>query len=947
MKQKKKSTFRQFYETLGRLRQRILIFVLPAAMAGIVMLAHHAWPEWMDHYIWYIAPIALLGMTLFSYALLNALETLKDERKTRERLEKLQEQYSVAEALGHTGAWVLSLKDNQFHWSKGCFEIFGIDPEHREPSHRAFLICIHGDDQKEWQRAHRHGIESGERVQMEYRYVRDGKEVIWVHSEAQVERDEDGEPVRLVGVVADITQEKRMSDAIKANEEKYRKLTELSADWDWETDASFRVTAISDRIQGTQLADWARTVVGGYFSDGELFHAPRADWEGMANKFRAHEPLKGFQFSFIDASSKVLSVSLSGQPVKDASGQLLGYRGLGRDVTIEARHQLMLRLENAITSLMQQHDDLSLVLKGVIGKLCEEMNWRAGALLERIAGTQSITVAEIGGSDESIHRMLKQLPRQIPLTPNSVEGHAWQGGGGVVPSPGFDPAFAQRYQMEALKISSAFIAPILNEKKEVLSVLVFFSGSRLVNDDLAKDLVRMLSRMMSQYIQRKRVEEQIRHASLHDALTQLPNRKYLTQQLEKRLADKQALALLYVDLDRYKAINDTLGHQAGDQVLIEVAQRFRTVIGPHNVAARMGGDEFILLLDGMTDRKEVETLARKTLAAVERPFILKDNPHFLSASIGIALAPEQAGDAGTLIKCADQAMYTVKSEGRNDVRFYQPGMKVERSTKVSLTDDLSRAMQAGEVVLFYQPVVNGNDLSISGVEGLIRWHHPVEGLLLPDQFLPPAEKSNHMREIGLWTIRRALDDRLKLGLELYPELTVSVNLNPTHLNEDGFLAQVRGLLTERNFPPKLLRLELTENTLIEASSRTRAQLMALKKLGVQVMIDNFGTGYASLSYLRDLPVSGLKIDHGFIRNLPDNAGNAAIVQAIMTLAEKLDLQVIAEGVETPAQMQALRGYNCRMMQGNAFHEPMPLDKLKVELRRKQGSSRRAAQPVAG
>ncbi|MDO4231906.1 MAG: EAL domain-containing protein [Lautropia sp.] len=946
MKYKKKSAFRQFYESLGRLRQRILVFLLPAAMAGIIMLAHHAWPEWMDLYIWYIAPIALVGMTLFAYSLLNALETLQDERKTRERLEKLQEQYSVAETLGHTGAWVLSLKDNQFHWSKGCFDIFGIDPEHGEPSHRAFLICIHGDDQKAWQKEHRHGIESGKPIRMEYRYVRDGKEIIWIHSEAQVERDEQGEPVRLVGVVADITQEKRMSDAIKANEAKFRALTELSADWDWETDAGFRVTAISDRIQNSNLAEWAKTVVGGYFSDGELFHAPRADWEGLATKLEARKSFEDFQYSFIDASSRVLSVSLSGRAVLDANGQLQGYRGIGRDVTTEARHQLMLRLENLITGLMQQHDDLSQVLQSVITRLCEVMGWRGGALLEIIAGTQSITVVEAEGED-SIRKMLRQLPGQIPLTPNSVEGHAWQGQGGVVPSPGFDPAFAQRYQMEALKIASAFIAPILNEKKEVLSVLMFFSGNRLVNDELARDLVRTLSRMMSQYIQRKRVEEQVRHASLHDALTGLPNRKYLTLQLEKRLAGKQALALLYIDLDRYKAINDTLGHQAGDQVLIEVAQRFRTTIGPNNVAARMGGDEFILLLDGMTDRKEVETLARKILAAVERPFILKDNPHFLSASIGIALAPEQAGDAGTLIKCADQAMYTVKSEGRNDVRFYQPGMKVERSTKVSLTDDLSRAMQAGEVELFYQPVIDSTDLSICGLEGLMRWRHPVEGLLLPDQFLPPAEKSNHMREIGLWTIRRALDDRLKLGLDEYPDLVVSVNLNPMHLNEEGFLAQVRSLLTERNFPANLLRLELTENTLIEASSRIRAQLMALKKLGVQVMIDNFGTGYASLSYLRDLPVSGLKIDHGFIRNLPENSGNAAIVQAIMTLSEKLKLQVIAEGVESPAQMQALRSYHCRMMQGIAFHEPMPMDKLKVELRRKQGASRRAPQPVAG
>jgi EAL domain-containing protein (putative c-di-GMP-specific phosphodiesterase class I) len=294
----------------------------------------------------------------------------------------------------------------------------------------------------------------------------------------------------------------------------------------------------------------------------------------------------------------------------------------------------------------------------------------------------------------------------------------------------------------------------------------------------------------------------------------------------------------------------------------------------------------------------------------------------------VAVSPENGKDSGLLIRCADSAMYQVKSEGRNDVRFFARMEQDGRGEQLQLASELPSALQRGDVELYYQPVFAIAGKRIVGMEGLIRWRHPQRGLLPPESFLPTAEQNNLMRELGIWTIRRALDDRMALGIEDDDDLSVSVNLSPRQLEEEGFLAQLNGLLAERNFPPRLLRLELTENALIDNSNETVSLLGALKRLGVDVIIDNFGTGYASLSYLRNLPVAGLKIDHTFVRDLHADRGNAAIVQAIMTLAGKLGLQVVAEGVESAAEMQALRSFDCGQVQGSFICQPLPLAQLK-------------------
>lgn len=982
----------RFYENLRRLRRRLLVFILPSAVALLIILGGELYPEWMHTYMMYLAPVALFALTVFAYSLLNTSEDLRAERAVNRRLQELQAQYGLAEGLAHVGSWVWDQKTKMIHMSGGCYNVFGLEKEHGSVSQQAFFICVHPEDQEKFKSEHRRQSARQERIDLVFRYVKDGSTPIWVRWVGTPELGEDGQLARIAGVAQDITESKAAADQLADEKAKYLTLTELSADWDWELEPDFRIREISKQIPDL-LRDWSDAITGHYFWDlttvnipwaGEtqlaqklandaraansnpparrrndktpeqdarilpehlqqaremLLQDPHAGWKLLHATLQRGERIRDFEFGIL-TKGRLLTLSLSGRPIIDEkTGQLLYYRGVGRDVTRENHQNLLLRLESDIVKLLQELDaqgqDESVVVREVITLVCRTLNWAGGLHMRPVPESSRVTIEEKCGTP-AVQEMLSALGKEMLLLANSPEAMVLRAGAllWLHRKDGNSAEFYARYQMEQLGLKAALLAPVM-DKGKVLSVLLFFTPQSFDGNSLVVDLVGMLSRLLSQYMERQRLEAQLRRQSQHDALTGLPNRKYLSERLEKQLEHKQPLAVLYIDLDRYKAINDTLGHQAGDQVLVEMARRFKDTIGPGNIASRVGGDEFILVLLNQNDVKKVEHIARQVLAAAERPFILQERAHFLSASIGVSLSPQHGTDAGTLIKRADAAMYTVKSEGRNDVRFFSPDLKSAKVAQVQLSSEFPLAIERGEVELHYQPVISSFDLQVVGMEGLIRWRHPTQGLLLPDQFLPSAEQSNAMKQLASWTIRRALQDRQKLDLHRYGNLVVSVNISPNQINEDRFLAQLKGMLDEYQVRPEMLRLELTENTLIEASSRTIAQMTALRKLGVQVMIDNFGTGYASLSYLRNLPVSGLKIDQGFIRGLPDDRGNAAIMQAIMTLAEKLKLQVIAEGVETAQEMHALRELGCRMMQGHFISAALPPQKLSEYLKKRE------------
>jgi len=909
-----------------RVVRRVLLAAL--ALAAVLWLASLVMPDGSPKLQSVAAAAALLGFAVVGFALQQVLAQYSARREIGRRLDDLQSQYGAAESLAVLGSWVYDIASNRYHWSDGAHHLFGTDPSGPPPAPREFLESIASEDQRRWQDVHRRAIKHGSEARLEYRYKKPDGDLIWVRSVALPEMNRSGRILRIAGIVQDITAMSAMTQQLAASEAKFRDLTQLSADWVWETDTLHRLSYLSESAVPALGGDWVRAGIGRCGWEFATIDFPRADWEGHRADLEAGKPFDGFEFGLRAPDSTLHQISISGRPIFDAEGEFKGYRGVGRTITREHQQQRLLQFESDMASIMREHTEPERVITELIASLCRLMSWTGGAHLVQIPGTRAVSVRERWGS-APLMRMLAELPIQLALNRDSLEGRAWSSGEAIwMPDLSAEYEFAMRYHTASLGQQAAFIAPILDEHHNVLSALLFFSPAGYRADTMFQQLAEILSSTISQFLQRKTAEQRLMHASLHDALTGLPNRVYLTHQLEEAVKVGRACAVLYVDLDRYKLINDSLGHSVGDQVLIEVARRLRESIRRTDVAGRIGGDEFILLLMDLRQREEIESIARKVLAAVERPFVLMNRAHFLSASIGAAVSPDDGRDAQHLIRSADSAMYRAKADGRNAIRFFAGEHSDARDQQLQLGIDFPLALQRGEVDLHYQPVLAVGERRIVGMEGLMRWRHPTLGLLMPDRFLPAAERSNLIREVGLWAIRRALDDRIEIGLDKFQDVAISVNISPRQLGEDGFLAQINGMLAERNFPARLLQLELTENALIDNSEKTVALLAELRRLGIAVIIDNFGTGYASLSYLKNLPVDGLKIDRTFIRGLPEDRGNAAIVQAITTLAGKLGLKVMAEGVETASEMKSLRALNCDRMQGTYISEPLPLAQLK-------------------
>ena len=854
-------------------------------------------------------------------------------RQRAAELQELNAQHAMAEYLGAFGTWTIERRadgkgSSRFVWSSGCFRLFGFPAAGGEPALLQFADAIHSDDRERWTQAHRRALRQGGEARIEYRFLPEGRDPIWIRSVGRAERDDGGQIVRVSGMAQDITGIRAIQQQLAASEAKFRELTQLSSDWIWESDSHHRWSYLSESAS-VVLGRWVLALVGRAVwelpTTQQAFEQP--DWGRLRACMESQAPIEDFEYPVIDPEGQVRFLSISGRAIFDAGGHFIGYRGVGRNITREKQQRLLLKIESDIATIMREQSDPERVVTAILITLCGVIGWSGGAHLTRLPGREAYAVQERWGYP-AFTRMIADLPESVPLLTGTAEGRAWETGRAHWANDlALEPQLAQRFQAERLAAQAIFLAPILDENGKVLSMLLFLSPASFNAERFFDQVAEILSRNLSMYLQRKAAERRLTHRSLHDALTDLPNRVYLTHQLETRLARQEPAAVLYIDLDRYKIINDTLGHSVGDQVLIEVAQRLRDTIRSQDVAGRIGGDEFIVLLSNLAERAEIERIARRILGAIEKPFVLMNRAYFLSASIGVSISPDDGSDATLLIKCADSAMYQVKSEGRNDVRFFAGGMSDERSEQLQLAGELPLAMQRGEVDLHYQPILDVADRRVIGFEALLRWQHPTRGLLLPDRFLPVAEQSNLIREIGLWALRRAVEDRIELGLATCPDAAVSVNISARQFTEDGFLSSLNALMNERAFPPRLLQIELTESAFIEHPERTVTLIAELRRLGVRVIIDNFGTGYASLSYLKNLPVDGLKIDQVFVRGLPEDRGNAAIVQAITTLCAKLGLQAMAEGVETLEELKALRSLDCDRLQGTLIAEPLPYPRL--------------------
>ncbi|MEJ5868156.1 EAL domain-containing protein [Pseudokineococcus sp. 5B2Z-1] len=434
----------------------------------------------------------------------------------------------------------------------------------------------------------------------------------------------------------------------------------------------------------------------------------------------------------------------------------------------------------------------------------------------------------------------------------------------------------------------------------------------------------------------------ITRQAFYDQLTRLPNRTLLLDRLERALARRdgsaRTTALLFVDLDRFKQVNDRYGHAVGDRVLAECAARVEGCLRADDTPARLGGDEFAVLLEDVASERHAVDVAERLVQAVSAPLRSLGIELGVGASVGVALAVDGEGDAHALLGEADLAMYRAKAEGGGAVVVFHPGMHAERTDRLALEADLARAVDREELVLHYQPVVDLRDGRVLGAEALVRWQHPVRGLLGPDVFVPVAEATGDIAAVGRWVLREACRAAARWRATA-PSATVAVNVSPRQVSDPGFVALVRDALRDARLPPEALVLEITESMLLPGEAPVLQRLEELAHADVSVAVDDFGTGYSSLSSLRRLPVDELKVDRSFVRDMGDREG-LAVVRAVLDLARALGLRCVAEGVEHAEEAALLAGLGCERAQGYHFSRPLPEAALREML------AGRAARPAA-
>ena len=495
----------------------------------------------------------------------------------------------------------------------------------------------------------------------------------------------------------------------------------------------------------------------------------------------------------------------------------------------------------------------------------------------------------------------------------------------------------------SLNQHSQWSGEIWNKRKDQSVYPQWLSVSAIKN---AQGKVQQYVAVFSDITQRKQQEHKIRQQANFDALTGLPNRTMLKGELQNTVFNasnnQHCCALLFVDLDRFKAVNDTMGHAVGDTLLQQVAKRLRHEIRDQDIIARFGGDEFVVILQTLHSTEHASATSQRLIDCLREPFDLQEREIYIGASIGISLYPEDSTNADTMLRHADMAMYKAKERGRNQYQFFNAEMRDQVRNRTELEQALRLALQNDEFELYYQPIINTRNGKVEAVESLVRWSHPERGIISPADFIPMAEETGLIQPLGLWVFEHACQQMQawrELGLT---ELSVAINISSSQRHLGFNAAAAQALITKTGVNPNKLIIEITESMFLDGSEEAITWLNELKSLGVMLAIDDFGTGYSSLSYLKRFPIDKLKIDRAFVSDLPDDEDDASLVKAIIAMSHSMGLTLVAEGVENYEQLEYLKGLECDLIQGYLYSKPVPADQLPEVIRTLEGPAREHA-----
>lgn len=716
-----------------------------------------------------------------------------------------------------------------------------------------------------------------------------------------------GAPVTFQGESAiyvigkDIDDRKRAELALAASESRFRSFTRMGSDWYWEQDRHLRFTEVSNQeVQRLPDVD----PVGKLRWELPDIRMSASFWQQHRETLEQHQAFRDVEMRRIDREGRWRVVTITGEPIFDGNGEFVGYRGIGRDITARKQAEESLQIAN----MVYQNTSEAMVVTDAgnhIISVNPAFETTTGYRAEDVLG-QNPSVLRSGQHD---HAFYEAMWRSI-LSTGKWRGELWNRRRSGEP------------YLEQISINTAF-----NPDGSVHQRVALFS-------DITGE---------------KRAEELIWRQANFDHLTNLPNRRMLQTRLAQALqqpaenelggtVDERGghiqLALLFLDLDDFKQVNDSLGHATGDLLLMEVALRLGQCAAEGDVVARLGGDEFAMLLRGVGDASQAVQRAQAVLDTLLRPLTLAGQTLVCTASVGVALYPGDGAEAAELLAHADQAMYAAKKLGRNRVALFTLAMHEGAQTRVRQVQDLRQAVARGELRLLYQPIVELETGRICKAEALVRWEHPTRGCISPCEFIPMAEEIGVIGEIGDWVFQEAATQVKHWREVLDPQFQVSVNKSPLELRGEGLRASWPERIEALGLPGKAMVVELTESALLHSGSAVQQWLQSHRRAGVQLAIDDFGTGYSSLSYLNRFEMDYLKIDRSFIHSLAASSNDLVLSEVIILLAHKLGLRVIAEGVETEQQRHLLLQAGCDFAQGYLWSCPLPAGDFEALVRQR-------------
>jgi len=760
----------------------------------------------------------------------------------------------------------------------------------------------------------------------EKRYLRKDGRVIWTNRTVSLARDASGQPMYFIRVIEDITDRKEV-------EERYRTTFDNAPVGIMHTAIdNYRILRanrkLCEMLGFTQDELLAMTSTDIVHPDYRFTDQSRYKNQMLKNEV----PSYSSERKFLRKDGSSIWVNRTVSLVHDAAGKPLYFIRIIEDISERKQAEQRQAMEHAVTRVLAEAETLAEAIPKIIQTICEAMSWQCGACWQWDEETGLLRCTECWGVAVPEIREFVTENRSRTMEPKTASG---QGLVRRIYKTGQPVWITDISQYKGLQRASLLIKAGLHgafgfplrHGKEVLGAMEFFHSDVREPDDMLIQITRSISDQIAQFVVRQKAEERVRRLAHYDELTGLPNRTMFNERvshaLTRALRTARTLAILFIDLDRFKNINDTLGHEAGDRVLKEVADRLRGCLRESDTVGRLGGDEFVVLIEEPPRPVNAALVAQKILAAMGTPFLVQAQEFHITASIGISTYPDDAADMQTLMKDADIAMYRAKEQGKNNFQFYSAQINAHSIERLSLESGLRRALERDEFLLHYQPKLDIRSGRITGVEALLRWQQPVQGLIPPAQFIQLAEETGLIVPIGAWVLKTACAQNKAWQLEGLAPVRVAVNLSPRQFAHENLLEDVARVLEQTGLDPAFLELEITESVVMQNPEQAVVLLNRLKALGIHLAIDDFGIGYSSLSYLKRFPLDTLKIDRMFIRDLPDDSDDAAITQAIIAMARSLRLSVVAEGVETAAQLSFLRDCECDEIQGFYFSRPQP------------------------